>query len=78
MGPADHGDETDAVLFFFRFAKYYKTPDGAETRTLIKAYGIRFDIIVFGTVRERFNLFTALIPLSSTCVRSLRDPFASS
>lgn len=34
-----------------RFAKYYKTADGEETRTLIKAYGIRFDVIVFGTVR---------------------------
>ncbi|KAK2837697.1 hypothetical protein Q5P01_014909 [Channa striata] len=33
----------------FRFAKYYLTPDGLETRTLIKAFGIRFDIIVFGT-----------------------------
>lgn len=35
----------------FRFAKYYKAADGEETRTLIKAYGIRFDVIVFGTVR---------------------------
>lgn len=34
-----------------RFAKYYQTPDGKETRTLIKAYGIRFDVVVFGTVR---------------------------
>lgn len=34
-----------------RFAKYYQTPDGKETRTLIKAFGIRFDVIVFGTVR---------------------------
>lgn len=34
-----------------RFAKYYQTPDGEETRTLIKAYGIRFDVVVFGTVR---------------------------
>lgn len=34
-----------------RFAKYYQTPDGKETRTLIKAYGIRFNVIVFGTVR---------------------------
>lgn len=34
-----------------RFAKYYQTPGGKERRTLIKAYGIRFDVIVFGTVR---------------------------
>ncbi|XP_029422461.1 P2X purinoceptor 4 isoform X2 [Nannospalax galili] len=32
----------------FRFAKYYKDLTGNEQRTLIKAYGIRFDIIVFG------------------------------
>lgn len=34
-----------------RFAKYYQTPDGKERRTLIKAFGLRFDVIVFGTVR---------------------------
>ncbi|KAK2102775.1 P2X purinoceptor 4 [Saguinus oedipus] len=34
----------------FRFAKYYKDLAGNEQRTLIKAYGIRFDIIVFGKV----------------------------
>ncbi|XP_022070160.1 P2X purinoceptor 4b [Acanthochromis polyacanthus] len=33
----------------FRFAKYYKKPDGEETRMLIKAFGIRFNVIVFGT-----------------------------
>ncbi|XP_067557011.1 P2X purinoceptor 4 isoform X2 [Tursiops truncatus] len=32
----------------FRFAKYYNDLTGTERRTLIKAYGIRFDIIVFG------------------------------
>ncbi|KAM4827704.1 P2X purinoceptor 4 isoform 2-T2 [Thomomys bottae] len=32
----------------FRFAKYYRDPAGGEQRTLIKAYGIRFDVIVFG------------------------------
>uniref|UniRef100_A0A8C0WYS2 ATP receptor n=1 Tax=Castor canadensis TaxID=51338 RepID=A0A8C0WYS2_CASCN len=32
----------------FRFAKYYRDPAGKEQRTLTKAYGIRFDIIVFG------------------------------
>lgn len=35
---------------FPRFAKYYTDPAGTEHRTLIKAYGIRFDIIVFGKV----------------------------
>ncbi|NXL92777.1 P2RX7 protein, partial [Alectura lathami] len=33
----------------FRFARYYKLPDGKEQRTLFKAYGIRFDVLVFGT-----------------------------
>lgn len=32
----------------FRFAKYYRDLAGNEQRTLTKAYGIRFDIIVFG------------------------------
>ncbi|XP_068937482.1 P2X purinoceptor 4 isoform X2 [Petaurus breviceps papuanus] len=32
----------------FRFAKYFEDTSGREVRTLIKAYGIRFDIIVFG------------------------------
>ncbi|EDM13672.1 purinergic receptor P2X, ligand-gated ion channel 4, isoform CRA_e [Rattus norvegicus] len=32
----------------FRFAKYYRDLAGKEQRTLTKAYGIRFDIIVFG------------------------------
>ncbi|XP_056390505.1 P2X purinoceptor 7 isoform X1 [Hyla sarda] len=33
----------------FRFAKHYKAPDQTDRRTLIKAYGIRFDIQVYGT-----------------------------
>uniref|UniRef100_A0A8D2B7H8 P2X purinoceptor 2 n=1 Tax=Sciurus vulgaris TaxID=55149 RepID=A0A8D2B7H8_SCIVU len=33
----------------FRFAKYYKI-NGTTTRTLIKAYGIRIDVIVHGQV----------------------------
>lgn len=47
----DGADKTEKMNIAFRFAKYYKTADGEETRTLIKAYGIRFDVIVFGTVR---------------------------
>lgn len=37
--------------FFPRFAKYYKT-NGSTTRTLIKAYGIRIDVIVHGQVNQ--------------------------
>lgn len=44
-----------AVFLFgcqnYRFAKYYKSADGQEVRTLIKGYGIRFDVMVFGNVR---------------------------
>uniref|UniRef100_A0A8D0FKT7 P2X purinoceptor n=1 Tax=Strix occidentalis caurina TaxID=311401 RepID=A0A8D0FKT7_STROC len=40
--------------FQFRYAKYYKLPNGKEQRTLFKVYGIRFDVLVFGTGRK-FN-----------------------
>uniref|UniRef100_A0A7N6BR31 P2X purinoceptor n=1 Tax=Anabas testudineus TaxID=64144 RepID=A0A7N6BR31_ANATE len=48
----------------FRFAKYYQTPDGQESRTLIKAYGIRFDIIVFGT-GGKFGIVPTIINLGA-------------
>ncbi|KAE8635209.1 hypothetical protein XENTR_v10002545 [Xenopus tropicalis] len=48
----------------FRFARYYKTSDGKETRTLIKAYGIRFDIQVYG-MGGKFNLFELAIFIGS-------------
>ncbi|XP_053135631.1 P2X purinoceptor 7 isoform X2 [Hemicordylus capensis] len=48
----------------FRFAKYYKQANGKEERTLIKAYGIRFDILVFGTGGQ-FNFFELLVYIGS-------------
>ncbi|TNM90003.1 hypothetical protein fugu_004237 [Takifugu bimaculatus] len=48
----------------FRFAKYYQTPDGKETRTLIKAYGIRFNVIVFGTA-GKFGIVPTIINLAA-------------
>uniref|UniRef100_A0A673X5A6 Purinergic receptor P2X, ligand-gated ion channel, 4b n=1 Tax=Salmo trutta TaxID=8032 RepID=A0A673X5A6_SALTR len=48
----------------FRFAKYYKTTDGRETRTLIKAYGILFDVIVFGTA-GKFNMVPTIVNLGA-------------
>ncbi|KAF3850868.1 hypothetical protein F7725_012640 [Dissostichus mawsoni] len=33
--------------YYYRFAKYYRR-EGVESRTLIKAYGIRLDVIVHG------------------------------
>ncbi|KFP96560.1 P2X purinoceptor 7, partial [Leptosomus discolor] len=40
--------------FHFRYARYYKLTHGVEQRTLFKVYGIRFDVLVFGTGRK-FN-----------------------
>ncbi|NXY73187.1 P2RX7 protein, partial [Glareola pratincola] len=48
-------DEKIMPGFYFRYAKYYKLPQGEEQRTLYKVYGIRFDVIVFGTGRK-FNI----------------------
>ncbi|PNJ82306.1 P2RX4 isoform 7, partial [Pongo abelii] len=48
----------------FRFAKYYKDLAGNEQRTLIKAYGIRFDIIVFGKA-GKFDIIPTMINIGS-------------
>ncbi|XP_040476054.1 P2X purinoceptor 2 isoform X2 [Ursus maritimus] len=47
----------------FRFAKYYKT-NGSTTRTLIKAYGIRIDVIVHGQA-GKFSLIPTIINLAT-------------
>ncbi|XP_029427835.1 P2X purinoceptor 7 isoform X2 [Rhinatrema bivittatum] len=52
-------------FYNFRFAKYYKLPSGKEGRTLIKAYGIRFDILVFGTA-GKFDFFELVIYIGSS------------
>uniref|UniRef100_A0A8C6LW37 P2X purinoceptor n=1 Tax=Nothobranchius furzeri TaxID=105023 RepID=A0A8C6LW37_NOTFU len=44
----------------FRFAKYYKMENGTDYRTLIKAYAIRFDVIVNGNA-GKFNMIPTLI-----------------
>ncbi|KAI2651467.1 P2X purinoceptor 4 [Labeo rohita] len=48
----------------FRFAKYYKETDGTETRTLIKGYGIRFDVLVFGQA-GKFNIIPTLLNIGA-------------
>ncbi|XP_074493282.1 P2X purinoceptor 4b [Sebastes fasciatus] len=53
-----------ATGYNFRFAKYYKTQDGEETRTMIKAYGIRFDVIVFGTA-GKFGIAPTIVNLGA-------------
>ncbi|XP_053555737.1 P2X purinoceptor 7-like [Bombina bombina] len=58
-------DECQTPCFSFRYAKYYKTAGGIEHRTLIKAYGIRFDIQVYGTA-AKFN-FIKLVLFCGSC-----------
>ncbi|XP_077460508.1 P2X purinoceptor 3-like isoform X4 [Stigmatopora argus] len=46
----------------FRFAKYYKMENGTDYRTLVKAYAIRFDVLVNGEA-GKFNMIPTLINL---------------
>ncbi|XP_038618506.1 P2X purinoceptor 4 [Tachyglossus aculeatus] len=48
----------------FRFAKYYKDKNDTDMRTLIKAFGIRFDIIVFGKA-GKFDIIPTMINIGS-------------
>ncbi|XP_042298310.1 P2X purinoceptor 5 [Sceloporus undulatus] len=48
----------------FRFAKYYRDSDGVDFRTLIKAYGIRFDVMVNGKA-GKFNIIPTIINVGS-------------
>ncbi|XP_078536076.1 P2X purinoceptor 5 [Lissotriton helveticus] len=48
----------------FRFAKYYRDADGKDYRTLIKAYGIRFDVMVNGKA-GKFNIIPTVINIGS-------------
>ncbi|KAL7991939.1 hypothetical protein Chor_016195 [Crotalus horridus] len=45
---------------FEKYAKYYKQENGTEFRTLMKAYGIRFDVLVYGNA-GKFNIIPTLI-----------------
>ncbi|NXK04136.1 P2RX7 protein, partial [Herpetotheres cachinnans] len=60
----------------FRYARYYKLPDGREQRTLFKVYGIRFDVLVFGTGRK-FNAVELIKNLGSmmSYIGLVRDLF---
>ncbi|XP_019402712.1 PREDICTED: P2X purinoceptor 3 [Crocodylus porosus] len=44
----------------FRYAKYYRHGNGTEYRTLMKAFGIRFDVLVYGNA-GKFNIIPTLI-----------------
>lgn len=43
----------NAALLYSRFAKYFRDAEGVDYRMLIKAYGIRFDVMVNGKVRAQ-------------------------
>ncbi|XP_027138404.1 P2X purinoceptor 3b [Larimichthys crocea] len=44
----------------FRFAKYFKMENGTDYRILVKAYAIRFDVLVNGNA-GKFNMIPTLI-----------------
>nr|XP_060467922.1 P2X purinoceptor 7 [Panthera onca] len=48
----------------YRYAKYYKE-NNVEKRTLIKVFGIRFDILVFGT-GGKFDIIQLVVYIGST------------
>lgn len=48
----------------FRFARYYRDPHGVEFRDLMKAYGIRFDVIVNGKA-GKFSIIPTVINIGS-------------
>lgn len=47
-----------------RYAKYYRE-NNIEKRTLIKVFGIRFDILVFGT-GGKFDIISLIVYIGST------------
>ncbi|KAG5840744.1 hypothetical protein ANANG_G00191920 [Anguilla anguilla] len=57
-------DNNVAPGYNFRFARYYKDCDDIDKRTLIKGYGIRFDVIVFGTA-GKFNMVPTLVNIGA-------------
>uniref|UniRef100_A0A8C0MRR9 P2X purinoceptor n=1 Tax=Canis lupus familiaris TaxID=9615 RepID=A0A8C0MRR9_CANLF len=48
----------------FRFARYYRDGAGVEFRTLMKAYGIRFDVMVNGKA-GKFSIIPTIINIGS-------------
>lgn len=52
--------DLNPALLHSRFAKYYRDAEGVDYRTLIKAYGIRFDVMVNGKVRAQARMSQSL------------------
>ncbi|XP_056135693.1 P2X purinoceptor 4b [Lampris incognitus] len=59
-----NSDNNVAPGYNFRFARYYLNPDGVETRTLMKGYGIRFEVIVFG-IAGKFSIVPTIVNLGA-------------
>ncbi|KAG9487737.1 hypothetical protein GDO78_007497 [Eleutherodactylus coqui] len=49
---------------FSKFAKFFKDSSNVESRTLMKIYGIRFDVLVFGTA-GKFDIIPTMINIGS-------------
>ncbi|XP_069877597.1 P2X purinoceptor 7-like [Dipodomys merriami] len=62
----DDKTTTESLIpgYNFRFAKYYRE-NNVEYRTLIKVFGIRFDILVFGT-GGKFDIIQLVVYIGST------------
>ncbi|KAA0713918.1 P2X purinoceptor 4 [Triplophysa tibetana] len=60
-----HIENNVAPGYNFRFAKYFKNSENVETRTLIKAYGIRFEVIVLGEA-GKFSIVPTIVNLGAT------------
>ncbi|XP_045149390.1 P2X purinoceptor 5 isoform X3 [Echinops telfairi] len=57
--------ESASSGYNFRFAKYYRDADGVEFRTLMKVYGIRFDVMVNGKA-GKFSIVPTVINIGSS------------
>ncbi|OWF38786.1 P2X purinoceptor 4-like isoform X3 [Mizuhopecten yessoensis] len=60
----DSADFSISKGFNFRYAKYYRDPDGTEVRTLYKAFGIKYIITVIGQA-GKFNVVPLLLNIGS-------------
>ncbi|KAG8514948.1 P2X purinoceptor 7 [Galemys pyrenaicus] len=60
----DKSSESKYAGFNFRYAKYYKE-NNVEKRTLLKVFGVRFDILVFGT-GGKFDIIQLVVYIGST------------
>ncbi|XP_069135018.1 P2X purinoceptor 4-like isoform X1 [Argopecten irradians] len=60
----DSADFSLSQGFNFRYAKFYRDPDGREVRTLYKAFGIKYIVTVIGQA-GKFNVVPLLLNIGS-------------